>query len=411
MGQKFHNGGHRKIAHKSHHAKLPLYHNNKHTGRYHHVKIGARHKSTSGSFSYKTGPSHVETLKGDDVHSGITDASYTVEICEAKKNVDYTAGKNLYVEVNSGRMITACGSQNVQTVTTVGSTSEWFVNSTPAINHFGTANIAVSLYNSNYAQYIVGGAQYPDQGKKVATDKFHLSSCNIKISMVNFDSVPVSSWLYVLECKTSTNFSPSDLWTRDLSLANVTGAYPPAANPGPGFGTIAVPGIDAPGVVNETPGACPNFSKIWKIKKVHRMNLAAAAQEDVDFHIKMHQTGDVSKFVAQNPAFTVDPNTWVAANIAVQYIRGSVVVMHVGRAGVVRDVSIPEGGSEPADAVTYGPVNVGIVVTKTYHMYPMKASANRFDSKVVFPQIPFGTSIDNTRILNVVDVGEKVKSA
>lgn len=370
-------------------------------GVYRHMRrLSFGHKKKSHGHG-----TQVEKLKGDDVHSGVTDASYHVMIAEPKKNVDYKAGKNMYTEINGGRCVSKAGSQNVQTITTIGSTSEWMVSSGTSTDHFGAAKIGLSLFNANYNQYIVGGVAYPDQGKRVATDKFHLSSVNVKISLVNFENIAVSSWIYILEAKMATNFPPNDLWARDLSLANVTGQFPPAANTAAGVQSGGTVGIDAPGVVNETPGTCPNFNKVWKIKKVHRANLAAAANEDIDFHLKMHQTGDLTKFVAQNPTMTVDPATWVEASIGVQYPRGSVAIMHVARAGVVRDVT---SGN---DTVTYGPSNVGIVITKTYHMYPMKAGASRFDAKVVLPQIPFNTADANIRIMSVVDTSDVAKPA
>lgn len=393
----------------------PQTHHRRHSSSSHVIRHGARllhsavrhlHRTHAKTHHRKpSGGTHIEQMKGDDIHSGFTDASYTVVVAEPKKNVDYKAGKNLYTEINAGRCASLAGGQNVQTITTIGTTSEWLVNSGTATNHFGAAKIGVCLFNSNYNQYIIGSAAYPDQGKKVATDKFHLSSCNLKVSLANFENIPVSVWIYVLECKMATNFPPNALWERDLSLANVTGQYPPAANSAPGLNSGGTIGIDAAGVVNETPGSCPNFSKVWKIKKVHRANLSAAAQEDIDFHIKMHQTGDLTKFVAQNPSFTIEPSTWTEANIAVQYPRGSVAVMHVARAGVIRDIT---GGS---DAITYGPVSVGVVTTKGYSMYPMKAGASRFDAKVVYPQLPYNVAEANTSFMNVVDEPKPARSA
>lgn len=237
-----------------------------------------------------------------------------------------------------------------------------------------------------------------------ATDRFFLSSCNWKASLTNFNSIASTVWIYCLKATQNHNFEPTSALAQAITqegLGIATNTQPgPGTNSGGGFGipTVATPGLTLRNV--------KNFSKFWKVQKVHRVDLAAGASEDVDFHVKMNQMGSIARFMDINPLFTTSSASWTAANLAVNYPSGCCAFVIATRGQVVRDQTLA-GVKFP----TFGDSSIGVIIDKIHHFYPVKDQANRVDFSTVYNQLPYGVNTAKQSTINEVDAIQSVQTA
>jgi len=372
------------------------------------------HAATAAGHAYGAYRSHTRTktksyterLKGDDVHSGVTNCSYTIEVAKPKKSADYKAAKNMYQETTGGRYVGLAGLQACNQLTTVGTVKEWVINGSAANNHFGTSTLQSCLFAQNPSQFLTGSDQIGDAaGKRYANDMFYLGSCNVKISMANLSTLPCTTWLYVCVSKVDHNKGPNDDWDQQDGIDGLLQGA--AGFPAAGSQVGGNSGSTGRGYAGNTPLSNANFRRLWAVKKVHRVNLAGAAQEDVDFHLKMNQLGNLGKFIAVNPGFTGASGSWTDANVnGANYVRGSVAIMVVSRGAVIHDKT-----GEAGDAVTFGATNVAFVCDKHYTCYPVTAKSNRMESKSIYPQIPFNVAIADSKFIDILDNVANVEMA
>nr|WAE43203.1 MAG: capsid protein [Cressdnaviricota sp.] len=360
---------------------------NKHQGIHGHASFERKtHLKPQGGFR----------IKADDLHSGVSTASYKILVGKPKKRVDYKSGVFHYEEITAGRFAQPAGLQSCNVSDTVGSTAEWAVAGGTAGNHFGTGNIAVSLFSLNSGGWNGGSALW-GSSTRIAGDKLYLSSCSLKMSVANFSSVNASVWIYICESVRNHNNPPNALWTSDSNVENVGGTLANITEPTAGNQTGGNVGYSNIVIPYSNPQTLKEWKKFWRVKKVHRADLAGGAQEDVDFHLKMNMMGDMAKIINSNVNYTTAPSSWTAANITTQYQTGSITVMVIAKGGVVRDTT---GG---ADTVTTASTSIGVVSAKTYTLYPVQDNSARLNASAMYAQIPFSAAVGVQQHVDVND--------
>jgi len=373
------------------------------------IKAAGRHLGKyvkARSHGHNKSKTHQETMKGDDIHSGVTDYSTVVLFRKSHhKTVDYKAAKVSFTENVQGVVGGEAGIDRVQTIAFIGTTSQWAVSSgAGAFNYFTNPEKSPQNYFSfNPSRYVTGGA-FTSFDETYATDKFYLSTVNLKMSLSNFENASSSCWIYVLEAACSHNYSPEAAWQMSLNMAKCDAVGAVQVPAGGAIATATVGG-GQPDDPNTTPGQTANFKRWWRIKKVHRVNLAPAAQEDVDIHIKFNQMGSLAKLIALNTDYTQVSTTWTNTNISVSYPSGCAAIMLVNRGALVMDTTTN------TTTCTYSQTKLGVAIQKFNHFYPVKANTNRINVEETYIQIPYATTAAKQALINVIDGQDIVKAA
>ena len=359
-----------------------------------HLKLKFKHKETHSHTGTQT-VDKKETLHGDDVHSGVTDWSTVVKVRLPPKRpkIEWNSGKNLYVEEYGGFVTGQAGLNTIGDIVTIGSVDQWLYGVGPSATIFGGNKGFTPLIGFQANQTNTGGAFYGSVPQP-ASDKLFLSACNVKVGLCNMTSTSCTAWVYVFESLQNQENSPRDQWNR-LTAADTLGRTF-SAQPGAGLeagGTIGYVNIGSLGI---TPNMTPDFKRAYKTLKVHRVNLAAGAQEDMDFMVKINQLGDVAKYIAQNPLLTPSPATWVVGNIQNSYQRGCVSMLIVAKGQIVDDNTV-------ANVVSTAAVRLGVTVLKEHIFKNVVASQDKFNLAAQSVQIGSGAALANQKTINIVD--------
>ena len=378
-------------SHKSNYHAHNTSSKHHHNLNYFHAQ-SRKHKAHRGHHHlYRT---KEEGEHGNNIHSGVQNWGSKVMINKlSHKSVEFHQGRVTYQQVTSGLSGSAAGVQGCSLLDAVGTVNQWLTSSGTALNYYATPYSETGFFKLNPNGNIAG--PLISVTNQLATDRFFLSSVNWKASVTNFESIASTCWIYVCKSVCNHNFEPAAalgqaITQEGLGLAVGTQAAAGASS----GGTYGVPGITFPGV---TPGNIKNFNKFWRVKKVHRIDLAAGATEDVSFHLRMNQMGSIARFIDINPTFTTSAASWTVANTTVNYPSGSCAIFIVVRGSPVRDRTAAGVGFP-----TYGSSSLGFIIDKIHHFYPVKDQAARIDFDTGYNQLP-AAAIADQKTINEID--------
>jgi len=375
-----------------HHAPIALAYNfyKKHVGKKQKPKkpkvIKIPQALEYGFSQTETMKSKTETLHGNDITGGFTSYNGLVRAGKPKKGVLWKGGKATWLEAINGISKNDAGARAVQQLFDIGTTSQWLISSGTANPLFGTGEGCVAYFDQNSYRAATGSQFFPT-AIRPATDKLYLSTVAAKVQVVNLASIPVTVHIYACVSIRDHNSSPRGAWVEglDIESQNKSGV----TQPGPG----GIAGGSAGGLnittVGVSPGDSPYFKKLWKVVKVHRLNLAAAATEDCHFHVSMNQIGDAGKLIQLNPDMNPNPASWTSANITCQYPRGSVSFFAVVVGAPVKDFT-----TDGNLVCTFGSTEVGFIIEKVHRFKYMKDNAARMITTTGYSQIPANTLLE-----------------
>lgn len=343
--------------------------------------------------------------KMDETHDGIATAHHRIKVGEKKKSVDYSVGKLNFMDTTSGSVFNSAGLVQWSEITHIGSTSQWLVATSSASSLFGLAASTVPYFLMNPSQANTGSALLAAVVQP-ATDKLCLQKCKLRVDIANFNTVPTFCSFYVLISKINHNYLPSTLFNAVLNKNEGQLISTSLTTPAAGLGVGGQSGkFNSNVLFDNGPNYFPEFNKFFKVLKVHRTVLAAAAQESIIFDFELNQVGDASRMLNMNNLMdSGNPTTWTNANITNGFPKGHICVFMCQRGGVVDDATI---GSVP----TYGGSKTGIIATKTYEFRAIKSNTNRVNVTDGFDQLPILAANAAQRIIDNVDNISNVKIA
>lgn len=348
--------------------------------------------------SFKRGLLSKRTSKGafvaDDLHSGMSMRHYNIVIQKPPKGL-MKGGSQQWFEQYGYRSTSSGGLQSGYELCHVGTASQIAVSSGTAISYAANPTqsswryLAFNPYEATSGSTIFTATTVP------LTDKICLANIEIQIDITNFENLAANVDIYLLRCKQNAVQGPIGSWTQ--SAQNVqSNSLSSAGTTAAGVATGGVVGYANNVVVGVKPTMFKDWMQLWKIVKVHHINLAAAAHEQVTFNVRYNQVFDMSKVIQAQTAYTATPATWTQANINLPFLKGGLSVLVVQRGCVVDDVTA--GATLP----TFGTSDIGYVVTKKHVFKPMYGNANRLSGATAYPQISAPTNA-NMRIINYVD--------
>lgn len=355
----------------------------------------------------------VEKMKGDDIHSGITDASYTVK-CKGNKatGVHWKGASYKYFEYGSAVHSGLAGIQNVVNLMALCTTSQQIVSSgtayqVGALPMRGSASlISVNPYQKSTGSSILSAST------RYASERLYVSRASCKFSITNVENAACSVWIYAFEAVKNGALDPATCWLQANGAQGnqmIVAAAQTAAGATTG-GTLGFMGSTTGDFFS--PMHNRMFRNAWKTLKVHRVNLAGGASEDVNFHVKLNYMLDVNKLITSNGNLTYDPVNWVDGNISTPYPRGCVVFLAVVRGQPVIDTKVNN-----TSVATYSTNKIAVVMEKQYTMHPVFENSGRLDVRVGLPQLntgdglPGNLEIGKQAFMDVVDAATTVEQA
>lgn len=369
-------------------------------------KFGHKHAHTQTHTKTKTTE---EKLKGDDVHSGVTD--WTCKIlahCHQPVGVDFKSGCHQLSETSSARWVGSAGQTYVGLLSVMASASQQLVNSGSSSNLIANPALGTIAYlDLNPNRSNTGSVQFVSQLKH-STEKIWVASHNVKVSLFNPSSIAQSVWIYVVKSK---EMSPNDVTTNYQKILEGEGRF---------FNANSVAGIAAGqstggsvGYFGSTnldqfsPSCNKEFKRMYEILKCHRVNLAASAQEDLDFRIKHDYMVDALKLISQSNNLSNDPNSWTQANcLNILYPKHCIQVFAVVRGGAIIDET-----AAGAKVPTFASPNVGWIISKKTKVYPVRDNGQRYNTREGVFQLPVNVAGADQKAINVVDALAAVVSA
>lgn len=315
---------------------------------------------------------HDDVMAADDIHSGATTCNIIIPASLKKpRNCLYSAKINFDEAFGSTALVVPEGLQQPFSICQVGNTASWLSN---AVVTGGLQAGPISLYPAkNYFALnpdvgVTGSFQTYSINTTYASKKQVLSHAEVIITLSNMSANPLYVDLYCVEAKqnipkTSTAqdlYSPKaaiDIWNNSLSVDSYN-----LANQSAGlFGNELV----------SQPGARPTprgFKDLFKIRSVHHMTLAGAAEETVNYSCPLHMMVDGQKLIQENSLqFANDANI---GDLSTVQCRNGLRRHGLEWFGVVRAGLAKQAG--PASFVSYGIGQLGYVVQRRVVLHPIK---------------------------------------
>lgn len=391
---------------RSHHAALTRReHHNKHKSKWHqlvhHATTFANHAAAAYSYRQhmsgprsKTSTKKEERIHGDDVHSGLTSTGYSIVVNPHwHKHCSSTAFQ--YIENYTGFLTSTSGQgQQVKTLAVVGHVNQAMLPPQNSTIHFNSPNIPTQpYYNLNPNAHITGSGLFSSSTKDYTAEKIFMSNVGIDLRVANFSTVGAEVDIYVLKTIADGNDFPDALWSQATSNQSLNQPY--ATQPAAGAGTGNVVGAMNNGIVGNNPQAYRDFKKCFKVLKVHHINLGAAAEEKIHFHVKMNLLIDFAKMVDMNPGYTNDPATWTQGNTTLGWVKGSLSIMVVCHGALAMNQDTPVG------LPVFNTAELGFAVTKHHYFRTIEATAQNLDTIIYDSQIPAVTLAPKS--VNILD--------
>ena len=245
-----------------------------------------------------------------------------------------------------------------------------------------------ALFELNPFSKVTGSALYGNT--EFAEDKIICESVRMNTSLKNMTSNDMCVDMYVVQCKKNTPLYPDQAWNAGLVAqgGGQTVNFPPIA----GLTTAEVEGYATLQGVFQRPKSSVEFSKLYKISRVAKVQLAGGAAQDLNIFVKLNKVLDKKEIT--------DYQSEGIAAIA----NMTVFIFAVVRGGVVLNEIV-------SNNPTYGAGNVAFVSTSTWKMKGVAASKQRLPLNTYVQRIPTGSGVASEKQINEIDIASFVQNA
>jgi len=313
----------------------------------------------------------------DQMHSGVGHSSMSVRLNPPVRKK--TAGKWVYTQQNQSFLTSDAGTQNTTVVLSGNAYSQMMTSTaTPTVHQ-----TAINMFDMNPYAKPSGSGVIPST--TAVQDKLIILKNNFVMDLSNMSNEAVFLEFYVITPKSNHSQLVTDCWEQGLVDASF-GATAQA------FNTHAIPAGAAIGrtniaMVGQHPTASPLFRKTWKILKVKKLSLAAAAIERFSFNVTTNKLIDKS-FLTRT---------------AESYLKGTTVQILVLQHGQVIQDTV-------AVKATYSSSKVGFVLTHKLTCCAIKDQASRQNFNESYSSIPILASLAEQSLMtndDDVDMGRQ----
>jgi len=342
----------------------------------------------------------------NETHSGIESVSSSMVLRPKLNHGLKTIGRwsytqnieDLYTGASQGIISTGgAGYQQVHSVVAVNTAKQMYTSNGPV---YSFDENYTALSEMNPYKKITGSAIFNGATAVIQNDRFVILSNQITIELANFCNIPGKIDIYCVTPKKLTNQPPQYHWEQGyidagLGLNQIALPTSVAIEPVPVQGTN---GLSYPG---SKPTESKLFKEYWKVLEVKHLDMAASAQETINFHVK------TNKLVKQdvideywNPSGTSAGTPGTIPARSNNYIPNTTVfIMLVKRGALVVDVT-PNPGR---DITTYGTLQIGWICKTLTKMCAVKGNADRLSTNQQVSTIPINTTLANQKFMDIQD--------
>lgn len=290
-----------------------------------------------------------ERLKGDDIHSGINTVSYKFYLRPRARNVIPT---KIYLEENYSLLCNGTqGKQGLHNICVFGNPPQFYNSLRPA--NPSAADYTIPALQLNPYQTNTG-SNYLASKVQPSSEKISLANMSLQLQITNFSTASAYFDIYVCQAKQDImsyndgSFSNA-VTTWGDATAEATYGTSGQTFAGATYAAGVTKGWSSYNQIGNRPTLYPGWNEQWRVLKIHKIALAANAEQFVNLVFTINQNFDLRKAIAQNPNQTDDSTTWTYANQRVSIYRGGVHVFAVSRGqGVVNttDASVTTADQE-----------------------------------------------------------------
>lgn len=338
------------------------YANRNHKAKPH--RIGQRNSfKGSGSRTVTKTKKNNMSAKGDDIHSGMTSVNYKLSNGRKLpksflKSAPIHLDEFQYFTCDPAGTTATQGQQTPKLIAEVGTFSQGYgappTGALGAGTEYPTFQASVPFIDltpnnsiTNSAYFGAGITSFTSQTKII------LRACEVQLMLRNQGTAPCHVDVYFLQVKkhiprptaggagTFNNKTPMDIWSDGIDQMSVGKALQTFINGSGAWGAPAA-GKEAYQMPYARPQESKYFGQFYKIAKVHSVDLAAGAVENIAAHLNVNLVYDYAKDMQQlqldytNPAQTLQSDNAFrlqsragAFNI-VTIVRGSPMIRHDG---------------------------------------------------------------------------------
>lgn len=315
-------------------------------------------------------------LRGDDVHSGL--ASNWINVSLNRKLRGRTAARYCYLQNYSGYLTDYAGNQGAQMLVGFCTLSQMTTATTPTPNGLQSK---AALFDLDPMQTNTGGNLVSSVAQP-ANQRIAVYNVRANYMFTNFENVASTLILYFVTPKSSSNKTGIDAWLDGYT----TGAYGKAARTRAAAGAYGNTTVGAPTYQDlyNKPTDSVMFNKMYRVLKVHKIQLAAGATEEVNIHVKVNKLAKKDTLVEDNLA----------------YVRGlNVQVMALWYGQPVADKT----NAGIALNVTTSTTNIGYVGSVKYTLGTLKSTVSQPYDMYSNNQLAYSTAITDQKFVSIVD--------
>lgn len=308
---------------------------------------------------------------------------------------------------------TSTGQNNVAVLTTVGTYCQAyggaFAANTHDYDYNNTEESSVRWLDLIPTTLLQNPTYYTAQNES-SLEKIVLKHVTINMKIWNDSTTPCSVDLYVLQAKRNItrvlsggvfpNYGADRVW-QDALTAESQHAVQVGHFTGVPAGTLV--GGEAPFMPFASPAESREFRKTYKILKVHHLDFAGSANENVSFKVTMNKVFDYMKDMSLltnvgfgSPAQTADADNTFKMGLAV----GGITIMAVALGSPVRDSSASGGGN---NVVTLSVPNLAYVINKKHKFELMKNTVKKFTTTQGYSQLIVDAPVASQAVINILD--------
>lgn len=336
----------------------------------------------------------------NDLHSGVTSSVFNVVVNPKVPKGFLKHGPIKFDEFYTvAPVISTLNGQGVITLCNVGTAIPWLATGTTA-----SPNTSIINYFDLNPMCTNTGSVAISSQVRPSSSKMYLKSSTVTITAVNLSSIGMYVDIYCVQAKkliertsitaanTYSDKFPIDVWTDAL------------ANQGLGKAdqSASLLGNEIISMPFARPKEAYGFNKLFSVKRVHHLNLAAAAEEEVTFNCKMNVVFDGLKLVQDNVNQATGGIGGPTNNIRVDLVRGGLGFFAVVRGGIAKDAGA--GGS---NALVISNPEVGFTVCRKQRFGLLKAPDAKWQETWAQKNVTVPTGLGISHI-NIDDVNQGV---
>jgi len=247
---------------------------------------------------------------------------------------------------------------------------------------YTTTQNDLSLVSCNPSSANTGSAYFPSI-QSPDNNKFVIISNQLDLEMTSLSNTGTYIDVYICKAKKWASKIPGDVWA-DAAVSQAFGNAASVQPVAPALtGIVGYPLITE---VGNKPGAFKLFKEFWSIQKVVPLEFTAGSTEKLTINIGINKVIDVAKLkemtASTNPTF-IPGVSWAIFMIQ----RGAINIDLTG-----------------TKTCTYGGTEVAWIVQEKTLMRDVEQAASRFNTSILYSNVPTGATAANQRLVNEVDV-------